>query len=278
VTSPSLGLLALAVLALAGAGGSLAGAARPRVAAHRGGARLWPENSLTAYRNALALGVAYLETDVHQTADGEVVLLHDPTLDRTTTGAGPVQGARLADLGRLRLKARDGAVTDEPLPTLADLLDLLAPARAELLLEIKVTDQGQPYAGIEERVLALVRARRLAARTLVMAFERETVRRIRALDPTMRTVLLVGRGQVARERVPPAEALRWATELGVTAVGYHHRLIDADVVTAARRAGLALAAWTVNEAADIRRVAGLGVDIVISDRPDLALRVVGGAR
>jgi glycerophosphoryl diester phosphodiesterase len=97
------------------------------VAAHRGGAALWPENSLLAYRGALALGVDLLETDVHLTADGEVVVLHDPTLDRTTTGAGPVRDARRVDLAPLRLRARDGSATQEPIPTLGELLALLRP-------------------------------------------------------------------------------------------------------------------------------------------------------
>jgi glycerophosphoryl diester phosphodiesterase len=248
------------------------------VAAHRGGALLWPENSLTAYRNALALGVAYLEADVHLTADDEVVVLHDPTLDRTTTGAGPVRQARLADLGRLRLTARDGAVTDEPPPALAHLLDLLAPSEAGLLLEIKVDGGRQRYPGIEEQVLGLLRARGLSARTLVMAFERETVQRIRALDPTVRTLLLIGRTRVGRQGAGPVERVRRAAELGATGIGYNHRLINADVAVAARRAGLTLAAWTVNQEADIQRMVRLGVDIVISDRPDVALRLVGGAR
>ncbi|MGH7309763.1 MAG: glycerophosphodiester phosphodiesterase, partial [Candidatus Rokuibacteriota bacterium] len=77
------------------------------------------------------------------------------------------------------------------------------------------------------------------------------------------------------ERVWPAAAVTRAVELGAAAVGFNHRLVDADVTTAARRAGLVLAAWTVNEEADLRRVISLGVDIVISDRPDLALRLAG---
>ena len=82
----------------------------PLVAAHRGGAALWPENSLRAFRGALVLGVDFLETDLHLTADGEVVVVHDPTLERTTTGAGPVRDRTLADLGRVRLRAcRAGA-------------------------------------------------------------------------------------------------------------------------------------------------------------------------
>ena len=94
-------------------------AAQPLIAAHRGGAALWPENSLLAFGNALGLGVDFVETDVHLTSDGEVVVLHDPKLDRTTTGTGAVAERRLADLASVRLRAADGTPTDEPMPTLA---------------------------------------------------------------------------------------------------------------------------------------------------------------
>lgn len=269
-------LLALLALAMTGVvGAATTQGRRPLVAAHRGGAALWPENSLTAFRNALALGVDLLEADIHLTADGTVVVLHDPLLERTTTGAGAVRASTAAELSRLRLRGSHGHATDEPVPTLAQLLDLLKPGSAELLLEIKVDDRAQPYPAIEEKVLALLRERELAGRVLIMAFERETIGRVRALDAGMRTVLLIGRGQVQRERVFPAESVKWGVGLGATAVGFNHRLIDTDVVAACRRAGLLLAAWTVNTEADIRRVIDLGADIVISDRPDLARRLAG---
>jgi glycerophosphoryl diester phosphodiesterase len=274
----AVGFLLLAALAVAMSGAIGAGSTPGRrvlVAAHRGGAALWPENSLGAFRNALALGVDYLEADVHLSADGTAVVLHDPTLERTTNGAGAVRARRLADLASLRLRAGDGRVTDEPPPTLAQLLDLLGPAPTGLLLEIKVDDRARRYPGIEETVLALIRERGLAGRVLIMAFERETISRVRALDAEIRTALLIGRGQVQRERVWPAESVKWAVGLGATAIGFNHRLIDADVVAACRKANLVLAAWTVNDEADIRRVIDLGADIVVSDRPDVARRLAG---
>jgi glycerophosphoryl diester phosphodiesterase len=270
--------LVLALAAVALGAGTVAGGST-RVAAHRGGALLWPENSLLAFRNAVALGADYLETDVHLTADDEVVVLHDPTLDRTTTGRGAVRAARLADLAPLRLRGADGAVTGEPIPTLAQALDVVASGRGvELLLEIKVDAAGQRYPGIEEKTLALVRARGLLERTPIMGFQAATLRRIRELEPGARTVLLVRRGRTERERASPAEAVRLAQEAGAHWLGINHRLLDADVVAAARRAGLLLAAWTVNEEPDLRRVLDLGVHVVISDRPDLALRLSGARR
>jgi glycerophosphoryl diester phosphodiesterase len=239
------------------------------VAAHRGGALLWPENSLLAFRNALALGVDFLETDVHLTADGEAVIVHDPTLDRTTTGQGAVRDVKLTDLVGVRLKAADGTVTAEHVPTLRELLDLMRPSPARLLLEIKVGPGRQPYAGIEEKVLALVRESGLFDRVVVMAFEDETLRRVRALDPKVRTLLLVSVRRA--ERVAAREIVRWVTAVGAGDLGIDHRALSADVVAAARAARVRVAAWTVNEEADIRRVTALGVDVVISDRPDIVI-------
>jgi glycerophosphoryl diester phosphodiesterase len=245
-------------------------AAGALVAAHRGGAALRAENSLLAFRTAIGLGADFLETDVHLTADGEVVVIHDPTLDRTTTGTGRVGEARLADLRALRLRAGDGRVTDQPLPTLAALLEALAPSRAQLLLEIKVDAEGKRYAGIEERVLALVATRALRDRVVVMAFEPDTLLRVRVLDESVRTCLLIGRGGAAE----PANAMvARALAAKATQLGVDHRLVDADLVAASRAADLVLAAWTVNAEPDIRRMIDLGVSIVITDRPDVALRL-----
>jgi glycerophosphoryl diester phosphodiesterase len=268
-----LGRLLLVALLL-GAGVSAAGP-DVQVAAHRGGAQLWAENGLTAFRNALALGADYLELETHVTVDGEVVVIHDPTLDRTTTGQGAVAAARLADLGRARLKARDGSVTEDTVPTLAQVLDTLKPSTAQLLLEIKTDTAKKPYPDIERKSLALVDARGLRERVIVMAFEAPTLKRVRALDPAIRVALLVSKTRVSREDARAGDLVTWARDVGATHLGVEHPAVDAALLAAAREAGLKVAAWTANEAADIKRLVELGVDVVISDRPDLALRLAG---
>src|SRR5215470_5605651 len=95
-----------------------------RYVAHRGGAAQWPENSLTAFRNAIAMGARVLELDVHQTADGAVAVIHDPTLDRTTGYRGPVERATVADLRTARLRGKDGALSDDHVPTFDEVLAL----------------------------------------------------------------------------------------------------------------------------------------------------------
>ena len=267
--------LTVALAGLAFATTLVAAAPRPLIAAHRGGAALWPENSLLAFRNAAGLGVDFLETDVHLSADGEVIVLHDATLERTTTGRGAIRDTTLTDLATLRLKAGDGRVTNERVPRLAELLDVVASSSVQLLLEIKLGVRHVPYPGIEEKVLELVGARGLRDRVLVMAFEDATLRRVRTLDPQIRTVLLVSTARVHAAGGAAREAVRWSTVVGATTLGIDHRALDADVITAARAARVLVAAWTVNEERDLRRVLGLGVDVIISDRPDLARRLAG---
>ncbi len=267
----ALSLVALSVLS---AGAGLA-QGPPQIAAHRGGAALAPENSLRAFRQALALGVDYLEFDLHMTRDGEVVVIHDATLDRTTTGRGAVRDVTRAELGAARLRARDGSVTDEPVPTFAELLALAAPSGVGILPEIKAAPGREPYEGLEEKVLALLRLHAMLGRTTVQAFESRTIVRLRVLEPGVKTMLLVGRGRVEHERAAPRDAVRWAKALGATDLGMDHHLIDAGVVVAAQTAKIRLSAWTVNEPADLRRMADLGVDVVMTDDPELAQRLFG---
>ena len=268
-------LLLVLALGLAAVGESRGAGPAPVIAAHRGGAGLWPENSLLGFRSSLGLGVDALEFDLHLTADGEVVVIHDPTLERTTTGTGAVRGARLGDLRALRLRARDGAVTGEAVPTLAEVLALAAGDGVEVMPEIKNGPARARYEGIEEKTLALLRSRDMLARAILQAFDPETIRRVRALEPAVRTMLLVGRGRVEQARAQPADAVRWAREAGATDLGMDHRLIDAGVVRAAREAKIRLSAWTVNEDADLRRVLDLGVDVIMTDYPDRARRILG---
>src|SRR4030095_6396748 len=108
-----------------------------RIAAHRGGSALWPENSLLAFQSAIALGSDLLELDVHQSRDGVVAVIHDATVERTTDGRGAVAALAAAELRRLRLRGPDGAPTAEHVPTLDEVLAAAAPSHVGLLIEVK---------------------------------------------------------------------------------------------------------------------------------------------
>jgi glycerophosphoryl diester phosphodiesterase len=266
----------------------------PRIAAHRGGAALWPENSLAAFAGALALGVDLLEFDVHQSADGETVVIHDATLDRTTEGTGAVSAQPASALRRLRVRDGRGTLTAERLPLLEDVLALAPRSGVELLLEIKgptfsvrydrdatgqlETVPGPRYQGLEPHVLGRLEAAGVKARTTIMAFNPAVIETVRKLAPSQRTTLLVGRDQIARASARAREAVAWAERRGATDLGLEHTLIDADVVTVARAHGVRLGAWTPNDEPAIRGLLALGVDVITTDHPDLALHLRAAAR
>jgi glycerophosphoryl diester phosphodiesterase len=260
----------------------------PRYVVHRGGAARWPENSMRAFTSAIALGAEILELDVHLTADGEVAVIHDPTLDRTTTGTGPVAARTAAELRAVRLKGPDGTPIDEGVAMLGEVLAVAAPAGVALLVEIKTPGPavvyeragpgaravpGRRYEGLERKVIDALATAGVAERALVMAFNPAVVAQLRALAPALRTALLVDRHHVHGAGVASVAAVEWAQEAGVTFLGLHHALCDGGVVEAARRAGILVGVFTVNDEDDMRRLAALGVDVIITDRPDLATRM-----
>ena len=215
---------------------------------------------------------------MHLTADGVPVVIHDATLERTTTGRGAVGDIPLAQLRTLHLKARDGSVTTDTVPTLTEVLDL-APIPVEVLPEIKTAAGGRRYPGIEEKV---ARARWPRGRSASGRRCRPSTRRRSAgcaswSPPSAPCCSCRAAGWRARGR-RPTEAVRWASALGATDLGIDHRLVDARVIAAAGSARIRLSAWTVNTEADLRRLLDLGVDLVMSDHPDLALRLAGRGR
>ncbi|HUF91074.1 MAG TPA: glycerophosphodiester phosphodiesterase [Candidatus Limnocylindria bacterium] len=256
----------------------------PRYVAHRGGAARWAENSLTAFRSALAGGATLLELDVHLTADGEVAVIHDPTLDRTSTGRGPLAACTAADLRAARLRDAAGGLTADCVPTLRDVLEVTAPSGTGLLVEIKTPGAavvyersggrveavpGARYAGLERKVLDALAEAHCAGRTIVMAFNPAVLEEVRALAPGQATALLVDAHHVQAAGVTPMTVLEWARAAAVTAVGLHHTLCDAALVEAAHEAGILVGVFTVNDADTMRRLERAGVDLIITDDPEL---------
>jgi glycerophosphoryl diester phosphodiesterase len=246
-----------------------AGRIGTEVASHRGGAILWPENSLLAFRQVLALPAEQLEIDVHLAADGEVAVIHDATLDRTTDGTGPVRARTMAELRRARLKGTGG----EGVPSLAETVALVQEAGRILRLEIKADGAGRPYPGIVPACLAVLDAAGMRARTVLMSFEPMTVAAAAAAGGFQRLVLLMGsrswHGMGPEGAIALARACH-AGELGLTIADW-----DEASVAALRAAGLGVSAWGTNDEATIRRGFALGMDAIATDDPPLALRLRG---
>lgn len=219
----------------------------PEIIAHRGTPREHPENTLPAFSRALELGVDGIELDVHATADGVVVVHHDPVPRAEPPdaryGSRPIASMRAAELGRFR-------VGGTRIPTLAEVLELVA-TRAVVYVEIKAP-------GIERPVVDCVGAAR--AECAVHGFDHRVALRVRELAPRIPTGILM-----ASYALDPAALLSAAR-----ARDYWQRWdqIDAVLVERVHSAGGRVVAWTVNESGAGSRLAAMGVDSLCSDVPD----------
>jgi glycerophosphoryl diester phosphodiesterase len=235
---------------------------RPLVIAHRGASGERPENTLSAFERALELHADMIETDLHLTRDGVVVIHHDASLARL--GArGEIRDHTAAELATLDAARGQGPV--ERVPTLLDLLDRYG-ERMQFNLELKVGESA-PYDGIEAKVLAEVEARGLLPRMLLSCFEDEVLRRLRAASAQARLAVLVS----ARK---PAQVLERAARVGAEALNPHISLVDRRFVEAAHAADLRVYPYTANEEREMARLLDCGVDGVITNYPDRLRRLV----
>ena len=258
----------------------------PHLFGHRGASAKAPENTLVAFERAWACGVPYLETDCHPTRDGEIVILHDPAVDRTTDGSGPARELRFSEVQRLDAGFRftpDGGRTFPyrgqgiHIPRLVEVLEHFPEARINL--EVKAED---PEAA--EEVLRIVRQTGAAPRMLLAAEKDGVLEHIRKLDPG--TAIGSSLGDV----VAFFQAFREGEIEGHTprgqALQIPPRFMGQDLVTpesveAAHRLDLRIHVWTVNEPEEMVRLLRCGVDGLMSDDPETLVRVArehAGAR
>jgi glycerophosphoryl diester phosphodiesterase len=232
---------------------------RPLVFAHRGGSALAPENTMEAFANGLSLGADGIELDVHLSSDGIVVVHHDATVDRTTTGRGSVASLTAGELARLNV------------PSLADVLQQFRDTR--VVVELKVNSKQ-----LARGVVDVVRRASAVERVCLGSFGLRVLRAVRGLEPAIAT-------SAAREEVRWALYQSWVRRSPHSA-GYAGfqvpefsgatRVVSPRFVDLAHGAGRFVHVWTVDSEEDARRLLGWGVDGLITDRPDLIVPVVRG--
>ena len=256
-----LALMAAAVFAT----GNAQTSANMKVVAHRGGALIGNENTLSAFESGIRAGAEYIELDVHLTADSVVVVCHDPTLNRTTDRKGRICDLTLEQFKQARALDREtGKATDETLPTLAEALDLIK-GRAGVLLEIKKYRKGR-YDGIEKKVLELIEERGMHDDVICQSFDDEVIERIHSLDPSVRVEKLIFctlpfglcfDGSIRRFSF---EKYSWCSSVNV-----YYKFASSRFIRKCHSAGLEVKVWTVDELKDLNPE----VDAVITNRPDL---------
>ena len=220
--------------------------------AHRGGEAYAPENTLAAFARTLEFGIGWAETDLRQCATGEVVLLHDERVDRTTDGSGSVHDLSLHEIQRLDAGSWFGPqFAGEPIPTLSALFERFGD-QLVYLLEIK--DPGR----VEEELVASIATHRLRDHCLVIGSYAEALERVRELEPALRV------GFTALE--PTEEHIDRALVMGAHHIGILPRHITPELVAGCSERGLAVRSTHVHCDDDMQRVLGAGVvGVVHSD-------------
>lgn len=248
---------------------------RPLFFAHRGGSLLAPENTLVAFERGLSYGADALELDVHLTRDGEMVVFHDSTLDRTTDGSGPIATRTLEELRRLDAGYRftpDNGQTypfrgqGVTIPTLAEVFARFP----EMRINIEIKDSTLAR---EQRLWELIQQHQTFDRVLVGGFADASLRRFRALSGG-RVATSAGANEVRNFLAAALSHSTWLLRPAYDALQVPDtygriRVVSRTSVEAAHHLGLEVHVWTIDDRATMEQLLHLGVDGLMSDRPDI---------
>jgi len=238
------------------------GVPKPEIIAHRGMVHEAPEHTLAGFARAAAFNSDAIEFDLQLSKDGRLVVCHDHKVDRTTSGKGWVRDFTLAEL-----KALDAGSWFSPefagqtIPTVEEVLTLLGDAgwAGKIYFELKTLRYDYP--GIEAALARVIQDFGLAGRCAVNSFNHHSLVRMQAALPGIPTTCVDG-----SHMVRPWE---YARSIGCTGYAPHYTAIDQELVDGCHRAGISVIAWTVDDRKEIERLVALGVDGIITNRPDV---------
>jgi glycerophosphoryl diester phosphodiesterase len=224
---------------------------------HRGASGHAPENTLAAFKKAVALGATFIETDLQLSRDARFVAIHDDTLERTTNGHGKVHDQTLAALRRIDAGSWFGSdYAGERIPTLEEILEFSKKNDIVFYLELKPSGSW----GGEHALIGALRESGEVARVVVISFDSTILAGLRKIEPTLMTGVLYD-GQLA-------DPLKTAVDVGGRQLVVRGDLVTPAMIVEARKRDLQVVCWTVNHPAHIRLLIAAGVDGIMSDYPD----------
>jgi glycerophosphoryl diester phosphodiesterase len=254
-------------------------ASAPLVMAHRGGAGIGPENTLPTFESAAAMGVDVIEIDVHGTADGHLVVIHDGSVDRTTNGSGRVNEMTLDQLKKLDAGFRwskDGGQSfpfrerGVQIPTLQEVFAAFPKMKFNV-------EPKQRTPSIIKPLCQIIREKAMSDKIVVGSFSQTVLDEFRAACPEVATsasptevskFLAMYKTGVSESYSPPMQALQVPERAGL-------QIVSPEFVKAAHERNLKVHVWTVNETESMRRLLDMGVDGIITDYPDRLLHMLG---
>lgn len=257
-------MLLLCAAALVVSAFSFHAAEKPLIIAHRGASGYAPENTMAAFELAERLGADFIELDVRMSKDGELAVIHDKTLDRTTNKAGFVHHYTLRELQGIDAGSRFHPVfSEQTIVSLEEVMDRFA-GRIGLLIEIK---NPPLYPGIEEKVAEVIRrygpAQGIAGTSIIIqSFDFKSMRRMHSLLPDIPIAVLVHANQHPLTDKTLDEIASYASY-----INYSHDVLDERTVRGIHARSRKVMAWTVRNIHDMERVQQLGVEGIITDYP-----------
>lgn len=244
----------------------------PLVYAHRGASAYAPENTLAAFELAIQQNADVIELDVKLTADQQVVVIHDQTVNRTTNGAGRVSDFSLSDIRKLNAgyKYKD-QYPQERVPTLEEVLEL---CKGRILLNIELSNYANPLDRLPYETDKRIKHHQLQEQIIISSFHPVTLLRFRRLEPKMPI------GFLARSGYSGFLSRSWLGRVLVQYDALHpeKRDVNPDLINQARRSGYKVIPFTVNKPEEMKKLITLGVDGLITDDPQLARKVISSGR
>lgn len=239
-----------------------------KIFAHRGFSGIAPENTMAAFERAVASKADGIETDVHLSKDGKVVICHDETLDRTTNGSGLIQDYTFEQLQAFDAGSKfSPEFSNERIPALEDFLKLVR--QTDLLLNIELKTDKVSYPQIEAKVVVLLKEYDLVERTMLSSFNFQSIAKVKELLPEISTAAIM--------KNPNTISDLWERmlELKVVAVHPDHKYLNPEFMDAAGKRGLLVNTWTPNQPKEFRRLLKLQTNGVITNFPDIAREILG---
>ena len=236
-----------------------------KVWAHRGASGYRPENTMEAFELAIKQGADGIELDVHTSADGQLIVIHDETVDRVTDGTGLVGEKTLKELKDLKVSTPAEPEGIYRIPTLQEVLDLMR--TTDMMVNIELKNSICFYPGMEEKVLKAVKEMKMEEQLIYSSFNHYSLLKMKQLDSQVQTGILFSDGWVN-----PA---MYAKNLGINAVHpavYH--LKYPQFREEVKRAGLKMHVWTADKPEHIQLVKEARAEAVITDYPDRAIALV----
>ncbi|GGG60218.1 glycerophosphodiester phosphodiesterase [Paenibacillus radicis (ex Gao et al. 2016)] len=238
-----------------------------KILGHRGASGYAPENTMEAFRLAIQQHADGFEIDIHITKDGEIVVIHDDTIDRTSNGTGNVTDLTLAELKQFNYNAGfEQEYATAEIPTLSQVLELVKTHNLYLNIEIKdiMTNVGK-YDGLNVAAAKLVQEYELVDQVIFSSFNHSSMVELKQACPEISTGLLHFSKLYQGEE--------YAKSANADALHPLFSIVDKSTVEQAHQQGIQINAWTVNQAAVMEEMIDAGVDAIITDFPDVAYRL-----